>query len=74
MRLVEAADFVGEVLPRRWLRVFWTCLLTGMLATWSTAPILWYIVAKSDAIQEDLVAPMLEHIAALATPTGTGAA
>lgn len=68
MRPVDVIDLAGEVLPRRWLRAFWTCLLIGMLATGSSAPILWYVMAKSEAIQADLVAPMLENIAELATP------
>lgn len=69
---MDAVDLAGEVLPRRWLRAFWTCLLIAMLVTGSAAPILWYATAKSEAIQEDLVAPMLDHLAELATPTPTG--
>ncbi|UCN15835.1 hypothetical protein LFM56_05845 [Cellulomonas iranensis] len=66
---MDVIDLAGEVLPRRWLRAFWTCLLIGMLATGSTVPVLWYVMAKSEAIHEDLVAPMLDNIAELATPT-----
>lgn len=72
MRTVDALEIAGEVLPRRWVRWAALLLLVGMWVTHNYSPILWFISAKSAAVQEDVVQPMLKSfVANMQTPAAT---